>query len=136
MVKRCCFTLLEVLVALSVLMLGFGFLMGQQALSSGRLRDAGEALARTRELTNAMEFTLLAGPSVKWEKRFLTPDRYRVTRSWQLAEMPLNYEQGSVGMQLVRLTVSLSEAGGSGDVIDELSVETWKPAGTELATDD
>ena len=108
MVKRCCFTLLEVLVALSVLMLGFGFLMGQQALSSGRLRDAGEALARTRELTNAMEFTLLAGPSVKWEKRFLTPDRYRVTRSWQLAEMPLNYEQGSVGMQLVRLTVSLS----------------------------
>ena len=57
MVKRCCFTLLEVLVALSVLMLGFGFLMGQQALSSGRLRDAGEALARTRELTNAMVYS-------------------------------------------------------------------------------
>ena len=136
MVKRSSFTLLEVLVALSVLMLGFGFLMGQQALSSGRLRDAGEALARTRELTNAMEYTLLAGPSVKWDNRFLTPERYRVTRSWQLAEMPLNYEQGTTGMQLVRLTVSLTDAMGGGEVIDELSVETWKPAGTELAADD
>ena len=85
MVTRRPFTLLEVLVALTVLMLGFGFLMGQFALSSGRLRDAGGELARTRELVNAAEFTLLAGPKVKLDKRFLTPERYRVTRSWRVA---------------------------------------------------
>lgn len=136
MVNRRRFTLLEVLVALVVLMLGIGFIMGQLALSSGRLRDAGENMARTRELVNAAEFTLLAGPSVKWEKRFLTPERYQVTRTWKLAEMPLNYEQGTVGMQLVRLTLSLTETGSAGEVMDELSVETWKAAGTELAVDD
>ena len=130
------FTLLEVLVALTVLALGFGFLMGQFALASGRLRDAGGELARTRELVNAVEYTLLAGPKAKLDKRFLTPERYRVTRSWRPAEMPLNYEQGPVGMQLVELTVSLAEAASPGEVIDELSVETWKPAGTEVAVDD
>ena len=135
MVTRRPFTLLEVLVALTVLMLGFGFLMGQFALSSGRLRDAGGELARTRELVNAAEFTLLAGPKVKLDKRFLTPERYRVTRSWRVAEMPLNYEQPPGGMQLVVLTLSLAEAGAPGEAVDELSVETWKPAGTELAVD-
>ena len=136
MVTRRRSTLLEVLVALTVLMLGFGFLMGQFALASGRLRDAGGELARTRELVNAAEYTLLAGPKVKLDKRFLTPERYRVTRSWRPAEMPLNYEQSPVGMQLVELTVSLAEASSPGEVIDELSVETWKLAGTELAVDD
>ncbi len=136
MVTRRRFTLLEVLVALTVLALGFGFLMGQFALASGRLRDAGGELARTRELVNAAEYTLLAGPKAKLDKRFLSPERYRVTRSWRPAEMPLNYEQSPVGMQLVELTVSLAEAASPGEVIDELSVETWKPAGTEVAVDD
>ncbi|MBO5762869.1 MAG: prepilin-type N-terminal cleavage/methylation domain-containing protein [Lentisphaeria bacterium] len=124
--KRRDFTLLEVIVALFLLSIGIGFLTGQFALASYRIRDGQDHWERTHELINAAEYTLYAGPSVKLDPQFFQ-EKFRIKRHYSEPEFPEGIVNPAVGLQLQVLTLSLYPQ-NSDQEIDTLSFECWKEA--------
>jgi hypothetical protein len=103
-------TLVEVVVALAVLAIGFASLLSIMAMSSKRAAKAEAKWDASHRLSQATEFFLLCGPQVRIDERFLTyqganaecrlekveglPDGVEETRGqWRLAHLHIQLFQ-------------------------------------------
>ena len=129
--KQNFFTLLEVIVALFLLCIGIGFLTGQFAVASYRIRDGKDHWERTHELINAAEYTLYIGPSVKLDPLFFQ-EKFKVKRLYSEPEFPEGITNAALGLQLKTLTLSLYLQNHDQE-IDSLSFECWKEANANVA---
>lgn len=118
MTARSPLTLIEVVVALAVLAMGFASLLSLMAISSNRSSKAEMRWDSAHRLSQAAEFFLLCGPKAKIDERFLPyqgahaecrvekpealPDGVEETRGqWRLARLHLElFQDGALASSL------------------------------------
>ncbi|QSH40064.1 hypothetical protein P0136_01645 [Lentisphaerota bacterium ZTH] len=96
-----CFTLIEILVAMTVLTVGIVSLSMLMASASNRTAKARERWERDHLLTQAVEFFMLNPPGTSADDRFLPESKYTVDCTFDTpADAP---DSGGINMNNARL---------------------------------
>lgn len=122
MKHRLPFTLVEVLVALSILMLGILSLTGLMSASQRRSGKAEEQWKEQHALSQAAEYCLLAGTDQSIPERFFPFPDYRVD-VWLAnpVNLPPDVPDRKSGWRLATMHIRLRD--GKGEPVREMSID-------------
>lgn len=128
MKSRNCFTLVEVLVALSVLLLGILALASLLSSAQRRSSIAEQLWNEQHAMSQAAEYYLLAGTEQDIPERFFPFPDHRVTvRLDNPQDLPPDVSDRRSGWRLVTMRIRLETSGG--EVVREMSIDRIIPTG-------
>lgn len=112
-------TLIEVVVALAILALGFASLLSLMAMSSNRAAKAESKWDSAHRISQAAEFFLLCGPKTRMDNRFLpNPGARAECRIEKPEGLPDDVDDTRGLWRLSRLHIELFQDGALSNSID------------------
>ena len=115
-IKRQCFTLVEILAALTILATAVTATMYVLSSSAWRIRRAELARGKSHQLANAVEFFMLNPPGTQIDKKFFPHDDIKVSARYETPELQEGFEVEINQQKLTTMVVELTDS--SGEIVD------------------